>query len=64
MKVKLLKKVRKKISLWERNGIYYLFKNGKEIDNWISKSKALKTYRKMLIWEAQDIFGIKMKRKL
>lgn len=64
MKVKLLKKCRKKIKFYERNGKYYV-DTGNYLDP-IGKTKpyALEYYRFWIIRTAKDIFKFKPKKQL
>jgi hypothetical protein len=63
MKTKLLKKTRRKVKLYERNGLYYV-----ETDSCISdkmlKKQALTYYRFWVRKTAENIFGFKPKSRL
>lgn len=64
MKTKLLRKCRRKIKLFERNGQYYV-DTGNYLDpNGKTKSDALIYYRGWILTTAKNIFGFKPKRQL
>ena len=64
MKTKLLKKARKKVKFFERNGEYYV-DTGDYLDpSGKTKEEALKYYRIWIIRTAKDIFGFKQKAQL
>jgi len=64
MKAKLLRKVRKKVTLQERNGMYYIFKCGNLVwkDNWLGVAKSL--YRSEVIGLAKELFTPKCKKRI
>lgn len=63
MKSKLLKKVRRKVKLYERNGDYYV-----DLGNYnpgpMDKERALSYYRFWIIKNAKIIFGFKSKTRI
>ena len=63
MKVKLLKKVRKKIKLYERNGLYCV-DTGNYFSDRMTKQEALNYHRLWVIKIAKDIFGFKPKHRI
>ena len=63
MKTKLLRKVRKKIKLYERNGLYYV-DTGYYIRDEMNKQEALDYRRYWIILTAEDIFGFKHKHRI
>jgi len=64
MKAKLLKKVRAKVTLQERNKHYYLFLRGKLLYSGENLMDAKCMYRLQIIGLAEDIFKIRLKKKL
>lgn len=56
MKVKLLRKVRKKIKIYQRNKTYYLIDDGISISESNSLTYILKSYRWSIIKEAKTLF--------
>ena len=63
MKTKLLKKCRRKIKFFERNGKYYV-DTGNYLDpNGKTKEEALRYYRVWIIRTAESIFKFKPKRQ-
>ena len=63
MKTKLLRKVRKKIRLYKRNGLYYVDIGG-HISSGTTKQEALDYRRFWVIRTADDIFGFKPKHRI
>ena len=63
MKTKLLRKVRKKIRLYKRNGLYYV-DNGGNVSGGTTKQEALDYRRFWVIRTADDIFGFKPKHRI
>jgi hypothetical protein len=64
MKVKLLKKCRKKIKFFERNGKYYVHTGNYLASIGKSKDDALNYYRFWIIETAKNIFKFKPKHQL
>ena len=62
MKTKLLKKVRRKVKLYERNGFYYV-DTGNDVSSVMDYDEALRYYRVWILRKARDIFGFKPKSK-
>ncbi len=63
MKTKLLKKARRKVKLYKRNGLYYV-DNGNYVSTGVKKEDALRYYRVWIIRTARTIFGFKPKSRL
>ena len=63
MKIKLLKKAKKNLRLYERNGFYYV-DTKYHISDGMTKKKALEYYRFWVIRIAKDIFGFKPKNRI
>jgi len=64
MKVKLLKKAKSKLRLFERNGLYYV-----DLGCWMdktgmSKKDAIDYYRYHVIANAKYIFGFRPKKQI
>ncbi len=64
MKAKLLRKVRSKVTLQERNGMYYIFRRGEIVwkHNWLGVAKLI--YRNEVIDFAKDLFTPKSKKRI
>tara|TARA_R110002167_G_C12587038_1_gene643881 strand:- start:785 stop:985 length:201 start_codon:yes stop_codon:yes gene_type:complete len=60
MKTKLLKKARRKVKFYKRNGLYYV-DSGNYMPDGMTKERALDYYRVWVIKTAKDIFGFKPK---
>tara|TARA_R110000744_G_scaffold378248_1_gene494127 strand:+ start:316 stop:510 length:195 start_codon:yes stop_codon:yes gene_type:complete len=63
MKTKPLRKVRKKIRLYKRNGLYYV-DTGHFAPGGMAEKEALDYRRFWVIRTAKDIFGFKHKHKI
>ena len=65
MKIKLLKKLKKRFELHQRNGKFKVFDNYKYVDdvyrytNWIDKKEAFKIRRQWILEEAQNYITFK-----
>jgi hypothetical protein len=64
MKVKLLKKVRKIVKLYKRNGLYYVETGNYLDDQGKSKREAINYYRVWILKRARDIFKFQPKSQL
>lgn len=64
MKNKLLMKCRKRVKMYERNGIYYVY--SEFLADWFGKDKkyALMYYRTSVIYLAKKYFGFKPKKRI
>ncbi len=63
MKAKLLKKVRKKVKLYKRNNLYYVY-IGTDVETFRNYDVAMRYYSTWICRNAKDIFGLKMKTRL
>lgn len=64
MKTKLLKKCRKKIKFFERNGKFYVSTGSYLVPNGKTKEEALRYYRILIFRTAKEIFKFKPKTQL
>lgn len=64
MKIKLLKKVRRTVRLYERNGLYYIGLDNMMTEGIEKKEEAINEYRYRVVARARRIFGFKPKYRL